>query len=175
MIIGLTGRNASGKGAAAVFLKNKGFVYYSLSDVLRAEARRRDIPLTRENLIVIGQELRDTRGASYLAERTFELLDLNQNYVIDSCRHEDEVNFFRKVSDYYLLAVRSDPKIRFERLKARARENDPQTFEAFLELDNRDIVPSEALADYTIYNDGSLEGLHSALDRLLVRWMKKQK
>ena len=35
MIIGLTGRNAAGKGAAAEFLKSKGFAFHSLSDVIR--------------------------------------------------------------------------------------------------------------------------------------------
>ena len=35
MIIGLTGKNASGKGEAAKFLESRGFHYHSLSDVLR--------------------------------------------------------------------------------------------------------------------------------------------
>jgi len=37
MIIGLTGKNASGKGEIARFLQERGFTFMSLSDVLRDE------------------------------------------------------------------------------------------------------------------------------------------
>ena len=58
MIIGLTGRNAAGKGAAADFLKSKGFTFHSLSDVIREEVKRRGLELTRDALIATGPELR---------------------------------------------------------------------------------------------------------------------
>ncbi len=58
MIIGLTGKNASGKGETANYLKSKGFVYFSLSDELREEAKEKKIVATRENLIALGNELR---------------------------------------------------------------------------------------------------------------------
>ena len=38
-ILGLTGRNAAGKGAVAEILKQKSFIYHSLSDTLREELR----------------------------------------------------------------------------------------------------------------------------------------
>ena len=41
MLIGLTGRNAAGKGEVAKHLQTKGFQYYSLSDVIRDEIRSR--------------------------------------------------------------------------------------------------------------------------------------
>ena len=66
MIIGLTGKNASGKGEVANYLKTKGFVYYSLSDVLREEATKRGLEHTRDNLINLGNELRKKYGANYL-------------------------------------------------------------------------------------------------------------
>ena len=49
MIIGLTGKNASGKGEVASYLQKKGFIYYSLSDELREEAKEKNIEPTREN------------------------------------------------------------------------------------------------------------------------------
>src|SRR3989338_7331792 len=69
MILGLTGKNASGKGEAADYLKTKGFVYCSLSDVLREEATKRGLEHSRDNLIVLGNELRKKYGASYLAQQ----------------------------------------------------------------------------------------------------------
>ncbi|MBI2107815.1 AAA family ATPase [Candidatus Woesearchaeota archaeon] len=69
MIIGLTGKNASGKGEAAAYLKKKGFEYHSLSDILREEATKRGIEHARENLINLGNELRSQFGPNYLAKK----------------------------------------------------------------------------------------------------------
>ena len=58
MIIGLTGKNGSGKGEAASFLKERGFHYYSLSDALREEAGKRNLEICRDSLVA----LRDIHG-----------------------------------------------------------------------------------------------------------------
>jgi len=52
--IGLTGTNGSGKGAAAEYFIQKGYVYFSLSDVIREELRKNGIEPTRDNLIRMG-------------------------------------------------------------------------------------------------------------------------
>ena len=67
MLIGLTGRNAAGKGEVAEYLKKKSFYYYSLSDVIRDEIRSRGQEPTREALIEVGNELRQKHGAHILA------------------------------------------------------------------------------------------------------------
>ena len=181
MIIGLTGRNASGKGAAAEFLKSKGFAYHSLSDVIRGEVRARGLPLTRDNLIATGRELRAKHGTGYLAERILEQLEPGRNYVVDSFRHEDEVTVFRKASEFHLLAVRAESEIRFERIKARGRENDPKTYEAFLELEKKEsislqaegqnLTATEARANRVLENNGTAEEFSKALGELLPRLM----
>ncbi len=42
-IIGLTGRNAAGKGTIADLLKKRKFIYHSLSDTLREELKSQKI------------------------------------------------------------------------------------------------------------------------------------
>ena len=69
MIIGLTGKNASGKGEAASYLKAKGFIYYSLSDELRKEATKKGLSHERETLISLGNILRKQNGPEYLAKK----------------------------------------------------------------------------------------------------------
>ena len=54
IVLGLTGKNASGKGTVAEVLKEHGFVYHSLSDSLRDELNLLGKKETRENLIEIG-------------------------------------------------------------------------------------------------------------------------
>ena len=185
MIVGLTGRNASGKGAAAEFLKSRGFAYFSLSDVIREEVRSRGLALTRDVLIATGRELRAKNGTGYLAERILERLEPGQNAVVDSFRHEDEVSVFRKASDFHLLAVRATPEIRFERIRSRARENDPRTFEEFqkleqaestsLQAEGQNLTATEAVADHAIDNNGTPEEFQARLAELVPRLMAKMK
>lgn len=183
MIIGLTGRNAAGKGAAGEFLKTKGFAFFSLSDVIREEVRSRGLEPTRDNLIATGRELRARHGTGYLAEKIMERLEPGQNYVVDSFRHEDEVAVFRKASEFHLFAIQATPEVRFERIKARGRENDPKTYEQFMALEKmestslqaegQNLSATEALADHAIPNNGSRDELHKALSTLLPRLLAK--
>lgn len=69
MIIGLTGKNASGKGEVANYLQKKEFIYFSLSDVIRGEATKLGLNHSRDNLIKLGNELREKFGANYLAQQ----------------------------------------------------------------------------------------------------------
>ena len=92
MIIGLTGPNASGKGEAANYLKSKGFIYHSLSDILREEARNRKIELVRENLINLGNELRRKNGPSFLAQCVIKRLTKTENHIVDSIRNPAEAH-----------------------------------------------------------------------------------
>lgn len=179
MILGLTGRNASGKGEAAEYLKSKGFHFYSLSDVIREQVRKEGLEITRENLLQTGRRLRSSHGTAYLALEILKRLDPDKHYVVDSFRHPDEVRAFRSRANFRLVAVKAEPEIRFQRIKDRARESDPTSYEEFLELDEReasgkvaegqDLLGAEALADYALENNQSLGELHDQVGILLKR------
>jgi len=182
MLIGLTGRNASGKGEVAKYLEKKSFYYCSLSDVIRDEIRRRGGPLTRERLIETGNELRQHHGPAVLAHRILQKIESDKHYVIDSIRNPKEVEALRSAENFKLIVVTAPIGERFERLKKRGREGDPPTFERFKELEERELYGSsensqnllavETLADEELKNDGSIDQLHAAIDRLLPQLMK---
>ena len=73
MLIGLTGRNAAGKGEVARYLQKKSFYYYSLSDVIRDEIRSRDLQPTRESLIRALYRSQVSDDLSYSRDRSFAL------------------------------------------------------------------------------------------------------
>ena len=52
-IIGLTGRNAAGKGTVADLLKKRDFIYHSLSDTLREELSKRNMEYNIHSFIRI--------------------------------------------------------------------------------------------------------------------------
>jgi len=184
MIIGLTGKNASGKGEVALFLKSRGFQFHSLSDVLRDELKQRKMTPTRDHLTRIGNDLRETHGPGVLADRILTLLAEGPNYVIDSFRNPAEVEAFRRRPDFLLWAIVASPKTRFERIKTRAREKDPQTLAQFEAVEKREAINAdpnkqsiescEKLADARIANNGTLEGLQKSLVSHLRAALKKK-
>lgn len=177
--IGLTGRNGSGKGEAAKYLQAKGFSYFSLSDVLREEAKERKIEATRDSLFSLGNELRAKHGSGVLAKRVLAKLQPGKSYVIDSIRHPDEVAIFRPFGHFSFVEVCADPQIRFKRMLKRARENDPTTFEAFCELEKREAKNATSTsqrlddaigcADFRVSSNHDLPELCSELDALLLK------
>ena len=184
MIIGLTGKNGSGKGEVVKFLQERGFQTLSLSDVLREEAHRLGKPVTREFLVELGNRIRQEFGAGELAERIFARLDPEKNYIVDSIRHPSEVQVFKRRRDFYLLNIQAPQKLRFERLRQRGRENDPRAYEEFLALEAKEAASKESswqqldqtisLADVTVENGGPLRDLHEKIKRLLLEFSKKE-
>ena len=67
MLIGITGRNGAGKDTAAEYLTTKSFYHSSLSDIIREDARRRNMRPTRANLVQLGNRLREISGTGVLA------------------------------------------------------------------------------------------------------------
>lgn len=184
MIIGLTGKNGSGKGEVARYLQERGFVYYSLSDALREEAQKEGKTVSRDVLVELGNRLRNEHGPSVLAEKIFSRLDPEKHYVVDSIRHPSEVQVFRRRTDFMLAAVRAPERLRFERLKQRSRENDPRTFEDFVALEGKEAQSTNsndqqldraiALHDVIIDNTGPLKALHDRVKEVILEFSKKQ-
>src|SRR5262245_33782678 len=182
MLIGLTGRNAAGKGEVAGYLRQKSFYYYSLSDVIRDEIRSRGDEPTRERLIVVGNELRQKYGSNVLAERTLAKIEDDKHYIIDSIRNPAEVEAFRAAKHFKLIRVDAPAEVRFQRIVNRHRESDPKTWEEFTLLENREaegddtsqnLVKVELMADCALTNDAGLEKLYRQIDELLPRLLRE--
>jgi dCMP deaminase len=183
MIIGLTGKNGSGKTAVSEYLVSRGFEYHSLSDAIREEILKRGLQITREVLIDVGNELREKFGPGILAMRILPSLESGQNYVIDSIRNPQEVDVLRSRNDFTLLALEAEQGTRFERSRRRGRENAALTLSQFAEEEARELDSDNPArqqlnatrqkADLIVTNDGTLEELHRRLDALLPPLMSR--
>lgn len=131
MIIGLTGRIAAGKGFIKDFLEKIGFEYHTISDVVREEAAKREIEITRKNLQDLGNEVRNKEGPGAWARRIIEKFESGKNYIIDGIRNPGEVEELRKIKDFFLIAVDAPQEKRYERLRLRAKPSDPKTWGVF--------------------------------------------
>lgn len=186
LIIGLTGTKASGKGEIASYLKNKGFVYFSLSDIVREEAEKRNLKnYTVKDLQDIGNELRSKYGAGILAKIVIkkikkEIAKGKNNFVIDGIRNPTEVKELEKMKNFFLLAVDAPKQKRFKWLRARNRPSDPKSYKEFLEMDARDLGLKEPsigqqvnlcmkLARFRIYNNSTIKELHKKIEKILTK------
>ncbi len=176
MVIGLTGPNAAGKGEVARWLVSRGFLYHSLSDVLREELERLDKPATRENMIALGNEMRAAEGPGALVARIGTRLSGSD--VVDSIRNPSEVLSLRKLPGFILVGVAAPVELRFARSQARGRPGDGATLEEFVARESREnssdphhqqLARTFAMVDHTIANDGSLEQLQRRASELLER------
>jgi dephospho-CoA kinase len=171
--VGLTGLNAAGKGTVAQILQKYGYSYFSLSDIVREEALEQGLELTRENLIQVGNAMRQKRGPGILARLIMERLE--NKSVIDSIRNPEEINELRTLEDFILLGIRADDETRFRRMKQRGRTGDAETFEQFKHLEEKEMGSSSAsqqlhvcleMADHYLDNNSTVEALEQKLFRI---------
>ncbi|VVB56586.1 Dephospho-CoA kinase [uncultured archaeon] len=177
MIIGLTGENCAGKDTLAEYLQKKGFHHLSLSDVIRDALAEEGKPLTRENLVAKGNELRAKFGSGVLAQRLALQMQKGKHYTVVSIRNPAEVEELKKLPDFKLVYIYSDPHTRFVRMKSRGRDGDPRTFDAFTRLESAEAANKDpsmqqlkiviGLADKRLDNTGDLKLFYDAADHLL--------
>jgi dephospho-CoA kinase len=172
--VGLTGPNAAGKGEVAQLLTAQGYAYHSLSDVVREEAGARGLTVSRENLVLIGNELRRNGGPGALVDRLAPRL--TPPAVIDSVRNPGEVEALRRLERFYLLGVRAPAEVRFQRIRSRGRLGDIRTLAEFRAYERREnssaageqrILATLDLADGVVDNDTTLAALHRRVRELL--------
>jgi dephospho-CoA kinase len=178
--IGLTGRMASGKGEVVRILKNYGFQYISLSDIVHREAAKIQPAINRSQMQDLGNRLRKEGGAGILGKIVRELIGASEPspWVIDGIRNPAEVVELKKMAGFVLLGIQTEVPIILARLKTRGRFTDvvvEEDMRAGLEREWGDGEPAGgqqvgrclAMADFTIANNGHLAELKTALDALL--------
>ena len=177
LIIGLTGKNCAGKGTVAEYLVRKGFVYYSLSDIIREELTKMGKEHSRGNMINSGNELRKEFGPGVLAIKTNEKIkNKNQNFAIDSIRSPFEVKELRKNKGFFLVNVDAPLEIRFKRMLARNRAGDAKNIEELKIQEaeenkklstNQQVDKTIKMANSIIVNDSSFEELYKKIEKFL--------
>jgi deoxycytidylate deaminase len=127
-IIGLTGAFGSGCSSIAenIYVKEFGFIKYSLSDIVRAEfeAANGCKSQNRHELQAFGNKIREEKKVDYLAKETIKKIQEDgisstQDIIIDSLRNPAEIEFLRQVCpNFFLVAIFADYQERWERVKS---------------------------------------------------------
>ena len=178
IIIGLVGPIACGKEAAKKYIAQK---YNSkdckFSTSLRDVLNRLAIEVSRENLQKLSSALRPVFGEDLLAKViASDASKLDSDIIIvDGVRRMSDIKYLKELPNFYLIAVDADPKLRYERMKARNENvgDSEKTFEQFLADQNNEadkeipIVISNA--KFAIDNGGTLEELYSKVDKIITQ------
>ena len=191
MIIGITGTLGAGKGAVVSFLTRSpySFAHFSVRDFLTTLIERRGLPVNRDSMVLVANELRSEHSPSYLVEQLLTEARAKpgiQDFIIESIRTEGEVTALRKLAPgaFKLFAVDADPELRYSRIVQRASATDSVDFETFVANEQREMRSEDPakqnlgrtmeLADVRFKNDGTLEELHAQVERALASQAPKQ-
>ena len=141
LIVCLTGMPGAGKSTIANGLKEKGFKIINMGDAVRAEAKKRNLEPTGQNLGKLMLELREKNGPGAVAELIKPSIEnSNSNViVIDGIRSNDEIEVLKKSANVKLLSILASTDTRFTFLHDRERSDDPKNREIFEERDNREL------------------------------------
>ena len=179
MIIGITGTLGAGKGTIVAYLvKQHNFRHFSVRAYIVEEIERRGMPVNRDTMTLIGNELRAGNSPSYIADQLYKQAQTaGDNAIIESLRTPGEVQSLRQHEEFYLFAVDADREVRYNRIHARKSATDNVSFEKFKADEEREMHTTDpnkqnlsaclAMADYTFNNDTSIEELHNHIKEAL--------
>jgi cytidylate kinase len=140
-IIGLAGTNGSGKDTVGELLaREHNYLFISVTELLRTECHRRNLPVERENLRTISAEWRRELGLGVLIDKAVAEYEIvKQQYdgvVMASLRNPGEADRVHEFGGT-VVWIDADPRTRYDRIQANAAtrgraEEDNKTFEQFL-------------------------------------------
>ncbi len=179
IIIGITGTLGAGKGTIVDFLiREKGFVHFSVRSYLTTEISKRNLPVNRDNMVMVANELREKHSPSFIVEQLYkEALKTGKNCIIESIRTPGEVHALKQTGTFFLFAVDAPVNVRYDRIIKRKSETDFVSFDTFVENEKREMTSNNpnkqniskciALADYFFMNDESIEKLEQKTDAVI--------
>jgi dephospho-CoA kinase len=179
LIIGITGTLGAGKGTIADYLvKSKHFLHLSVREFLTKEIKKRKLPVSRNSMVVVGNDLRKKYGGDYIVRELYKIAKSSGcSSVIESIRSPLEIESLKRLPQFYLFAVDAKPLVRYERNLKRGSVTDYQTYEEFLADEKKEMNSTDPtkqnlskcalMADYKFDNNGTKEDLYEKVDKVI--------
>lgn len=149
MVIATAAYCGSGQDTLADgFCQHRGFIRFSLGDVIREIADRRSLKHTRKNLQNIRIELDGKFGRNFIPDTIVEKVRnaSQENIILTGLRTEVEYQIFKDKLGAILVFVKADEGIRLQRMLRRGSEKD----ECSVSLLLKRMAREEQIFDYKI-------------------------
>lgn len=151
ILYGIAGTNGSGKDSMGEYLAHAHkFLFVSVTEMLRIEARKRGLPVEREVLRTISAEWRRAGGLGVLVDKAIEVYEETggdkqfTGLVMASIRNPGEVDRIHELGGK-MVWLDADPKIRYRRIsggREGREEEDGKSFEEFMAEQAAEMQPS---------------------------------
>jgi dephospho-CoA kinase len=176
-VVSVVGMTGAGKSEVAKVFEENGFTRIRFGDVTDEEMKKRGLKPNEESERLVRELLRSEKGPAAYAKLNLPRIEQalkKSDVVIDGLYSWGEYTYLkgRYGEDFYLVAVWSSPKTRYERLTTRSSRR--LTLEEAASRDRAEIENIQkggpiAMADFTIINESSLEDLMEQTERIIKR------
>lgn len=178
LIIALTGHPSSGKGEVAKYLGKKYHAHlFRFSAILKDMLNRLYLDADRKNNIIMSACLRKNFGEDILAKVIAEDIKKVKSgiIIVDGVRRYADVKYLKHAKNFYLIGIKADPKIRYQRQLLRKEKPDDakKTFKQFLKdqmsASDRDVADLIKHANMEIDNNGDRKNLYKQIDKIITQ------
>ncbi len=174
-VLVLLGRARSGKDTAADFLvKEFGFKKFVFSSVLEKELKRQGKKISKQNMALIGDELRKKFGMNVVAVKLLEKISDENKIVFVGARSIEEIDLIKeRFPEAKLILIEAEKQKRFERRS----ELDSDNLNKFylrdkLDEEKKGMNKVFSLADFKLENNSSLNDLFRKIKILMYNLFK---
>lgn len=177
MLIWITGTIGAGKWVVVEYLQRHWFTHYSARTYFTKVLEEQGIEVTRANMILLANGLRQEHGGAYIISQLIEHAQQMWGHaVVESIRAVKEVENLKECG-WILLWVTANQQLRYDRIVHRGTSLDHVTFEQFVfdehvegsskDPNDSNIFACLPLCDKVFLNEWSLEELYGQLDEYM--------
>ncbi len=176
-VVSIVGMTGAGKSEVSGVFEQNGFVRIRFGDITDEETGKRGLELTEANERHVRELLRQEHGMSAYAKLNLPRIDAalkHSDVVVDGLYSWEEYGFLKAYygEDFYVVAIWSSPRMRYQRLMTRPER--PLPLEEAVSRDRAEIENLNkggpiAMADFTIINESSRENLKQEVERIIAQ------
>ncbi|MFZ2070843.1 MAG: AAA family ATPase [Halobacteriota archaeon] len=179
-VLAFVGAPAAGKSEAASIAAEMGIPVVVMGEEIRAELRRRGLPLNDETAGRVATELREKEGRDAVAKRCIpRIKEIEKGIVVvDGIRGIAEVETLKEEfgDEFLLVNIEAPLTIRYERILSRGRVDNSLSLDEFKKREAREngwgLGEAMQKASIVIKNEGSLAEFKAAIKKLLLLYYR---